>query len=204
MILINLLPHREARREQKKKDFANATAVAAFVGVVIGGLWYGVVEQQLSDQRALNDRITTENEKLDKKIEEVRNLESEIYALKLRRDAVERLQTDRNVPTHLLSELVEYTPDGVRLLTLKQTDTVVAITGLAQTNERISIFLNNFSTKTAWLKKPELIEIQAVSDNKAKDSVKTFKFSVNLILKNPETIGDSVKPAASSAASATS
>lgn len=189
MILINLLPHREARREQKKKDFANATVVAAVVGVVIGGLWYGVVEQQLSDQNLLNDRIKKENEQLDKKIEEVKNLESEIYALKLRRDAVERLQTDRNVTTHLLNELVEYTPDGVRLLTLKQANDVVAITGMAQTNERISVFLNNLATKTRWLIKPELIEIQSAPESKNKETLKTYSFSINLTLKKPEPAG---------------
>lgn len=186
MILINLLPHREARREQKKKDFTTATAGAFFVGAAIAALWYMSAVQAVSDQTARNDRIKEANAVLAKKIEEVKNLEEEIYALKLRRDAVEKLQTDRNMPTQLLNELVEHTPEGVRLLTLKQVDAAVTLTGIAQTNERISVFLNNLSTKTAWLTKPDLVEIQSSLEARNKEQIKLYRFSINLTLKKPE------------------
>jgi len=189
VILINLLPHREARREQKKKEFINATVAAVMGGVVVGALWYASVEQVLSNQTAVNEKIKAENAILDKKIEEVKNLEEEIYALKLRRDAVEKLQTDRNVTTHVLNELVEQTPEGIRLQTLKQTDYVINITGTAQTNERISVLLNNLATKTVWLVKPELIEIQSVVEARGKEQIKLFKFAINLTLKKPDPAG---------------
>ena len=81
--------------------------------------------------------------------------------MRARQKAVEDLQSDRNLPVHLLSELVQQLPDGVYITTLKQTDQTVAMQGMAQSNERVSEMLRNLSNNTPWLSKPELVEIVA-------------------------------------------
>ena len=45
MILINLLPHREEARLKRKRAFFVGLGVAAGVGVLLAGLWYGAVQQ---------------------------------------------------------------------------------------------------------------------------------------------------------------
>ena len=70
-------------------------------------------------------------------------MRAEIEALKARQKAVEDLQTDRNVPVHLLNELVKHTPEGVYLTSIKQSGDVVSVNGVAQTNERVSELLRN-------------------------------------------------------------
>ena len=45
MILINLLPHREEKRRQRKRAFYSGLGLAAVVGLGIGVILYGVVLQ---------------------------------------------------------------------------------------------------------------------------------------------------------------
>ena len=96
-------------------------------------------------------------------IKDIATLRAEIEALKARQKAVEDLQTDRNMPVHLLNELVKQTPEGVYLTAIKQNGQVVPVNGMAQTNERVSEFLRNTAYNSPWLEQPELVEIKAVT-----------------------------------------
>ena len=163
MILINLLPHREAARKRKREAFYAAVAGSAVAGGVIAGaiyLWYAA---QISSQQSKNLVLQTENKRLDGQIKDIANLQSEIAALRARQQAVEDLQADRNMPVHLLNELVIQLPDGVYITSVKQENQMVSVTGTAQSNERVSELLRNLAYKSPWLTKPELIEITAGS-----------------------------------------
>ncbi len=201
MILINLLPHREERRQQRKRAFFAGLLAAVLAGVAIAIIWYTVLSQLTSAQEARNSFLREETTKLDAQIRDIANLRTEIDALNARKKAVEDLQTDRNVPVHLLNELVKQTPEGVYLQTIKQAGNIVSISGQAQTNERVSELLRNTSYNSAWLEKPELIEIKsgtALGPNKEQRRV--FDFLMRVSLKRPP----SAAPAgAASAAPAT-
>jgi type IV pilus assembly protein PilN len=107
--------------------------------------------------------------------------------LKARQRAVEDLQTDRNVPVHLLNELVRQTPEGVYLTAIRQTGQVVAITGTAQTNERVSELIRNTLYNSPWLEKPELVEIKAVALTTAnREQRRLFDFSMRVTLKRQQ------------------
>jgi type IV pilus assembly protein PilN len=100
-------------------------------------------------------------------IKDIATLRAEIEALKARQKAVEGLQTDRNTPVHLLDELVKQTPEGIYLTSVKQNGKVVLVTGMAQTNERVSEFLRNTLYNSPWLERPELVEIKTVTLRRA-------------------------------------
>ena len=106
MILINLLPHREARRQRRKVAFFAGLGVAAVVGLAVVGGWYLVVQQLTSNQQQRNQFLSAEIKKLEVQIKDIATLRAEIESLKARQRAVEDLQIDRNVPVHLLNELV--------------------------------------------------------------------------------------------------
>ena len=184
MILINLLPHREARRRQRKKNFFIALGVSAVAGLLVVGGWFAVLAEMKSIQESRNTFIKTEITRLEAQIKDIATLRSEIEALKARQKAVEDLQLDRNTPVHLLDELVKQTPEGVYLKTVKQTGAVVAVTGVAQTNERVSEFLRNTSYNATWLEKPELVEISATNvGTPGRDARRLYEFSMRLTLK---------------------
>ncbi|MDP2769004.1 MAG: PilN domain-containing protein [Giesbergeria sp.] len=163
MILINLLPHREAARKRRREAFQATMLASVLVGLVIAGAIYWWFQMQIEEQQGKNQFLQSEIKILEGQIKEIATIEEEIAALRARQKAVEDLQSDRNLPVHLLSELVQQLPDGVYITTLKQTDQTVAMQGMAQSNERVSEMLRNLSNNTPWLSKPELVEIVAAN-----------------------------------------
>ncbi len=199
MILINLLPHREEKRRQRKRSFFIGLGACVVGGLAIVGIWYSVLQQMTAAQNSRNTFLKAEITKLDAQIKDIATLRSEIEALKARQKAVEDLQTDRNVPVHLLNELVRQTPEGVYLTSIRQTGQVVAVTGTAQTNERVSELLRNTLYNSPWLEKPELVEIRAATANAAnRDQRRLFEFSMRVTIKRPQS-GPAPAPAASGA-----
>lgn len=187
MILINLLPHREAKRLQRKRAFFVGMGAFALAGVAVGLIWYSVLQQMNEAQQARNQFLQSEIARLDTQIKDIATLRGEIEALKARQKAVEDLQTDRNTPIYLLDELVKQTPEGVYLTSIKQTGQVVAVTGVAQTNERVSEFLRNTLYNSPWLERPELVEIKVATLTAAnREQRRLFDFSMRVNLKRPQ------------------
>jgi type IV pilus assembly protein PilN len=50
---------------------------------------------------------------------------------------------------HLFDELARTTPEGVQLTDLQQTDRTIAITGIAQSNARVSVYMRNLDL-SSW------------------------------------------------------
>jgi len=197
VILINLLPHREEKRRQRKRAFFAGIVGSALVGLLGVGLWYTVLQQMTAAQQSRNDFLQAEIKRLDSQIKDIANLRAEIDALKARQKAVEDLQTDRNTPVYLLNELVKQTPEGVYLTSIKQNGLVVSVTGIAQTNERVSELLRNTLYNSPWLERPELVEIKASNVSTAgRDQRRLFEFQMRVSIKRAQT------PVAAAAASA--
>lgn len=184
MILINLLPHREAARKRRRDVFNISLGTSALVGGLIAGgifLWY---QAQISSQQGKNQMLTSEIKKLEVQIKDIAALEAEIAGLRARQQAVEDLQADRNIPVHLLTELVKQLPDGVYISSMKQENQLVTLGGVAQSNERVSELLRNLANNTPWFAKPELIEIVAGSEAlspREQRRVANFKIRVRLM-----------------------
>ena len=163
MILINLLPHREAARKRRKQLFQTTMLLSFVGGLLIAGLIYTMLQSMIADQQGKNNLLQSEIKVLEKQIVEIAGLENEITALRARQKAVEDLQSDRNLPVHLLHELVAQLPDGVYITSLKQEGQVISMQGMAQSNERVSEMLRNLAENTPWFSKPELTEIVATN-----------------------------------------
>lgn len=161
MILINLLPHREAARKLRRDIFNVSLAVSALVGGLMAGIIFLWFQAQIADQQGKNQMLQSEIKRFDEQIKDIAGLESEIAALRARQKAVEDLQADRNLPVHLLTEVVKQLPDGVYISSLKQEGQSVTLVGTAQSNERVSELLRNLGNNTPWFSKPELVEIVA-------------------------------------------
>ncbi len=198
MILINLLPHREVKRQQRKQAFFAGVAAAAVLGLVVAGVWYMVLQQLMANQVARSQFLKAEIARLDVQIKDIAALKAEIEALKARQKAVEDLQTDRNTPVRLLDELVKQTPEGVYITSIRQTGYQVQVVGVAQTNERVSELLRNLLYNSAWLESPDLVEIRSVNVTApgTKETRRLFEYQLKVRIKQP------VVPAAAAAASA--
>ena len=188
MILINLLPHRELRRKQRKQAFFAGLVGAVLVGVAISALGFVGLQQMTAAQVDRNTYLSAEIKRLEGQIKDISDLKTEIDALKARQKAVEDLQVNRNVPVHLLDELVKQTPEGIYLTSIKQGDNNVVVSGVAQTNERVSEFLRNTANNSQWLDKPDLVEIKAVAlppTAGSRELRRLFEFSLRVGMRVP-------------------
>jgi type IV pilus assembly protein PilN len=206
VILINLLPHREAKRRQRKRAYFAALGGSAVLGLAIAGVWFLALQQLTAAQQARNDFLKAEIARLEVQIKDIATLRAEIDALKARQKAVEDLQTDRNMPVYLLDELVKQTPEGVYLTSVKQTGQLVLVSGMAQTNERVSEFLRNTLYSSPWLERPELVEIKSAAvgpaGGAARDQRRLNEFSMRLTLKRPQSPAAASAPAGVASAAA--
>ena len=186
MILINLLPHREAARKRRKEAFQVTMFLAVGVGLLVAALVYWWFQSRIENQQDRNAYLSSQIAVLDKQIKEIAGLEGEINALRERQKAVEALQANRNLPVHLLNELVRQLPEGVYISSIKQNGLQVEMKGVAQSNERVSEVLRNLSGNTAWFAKPDLKEIVASTVALSpKDQRKVVNFNLSFLLVLP-------------------
>ncbi len=203
MIRINLLPHREEARKRRKEAFGASMVAAVLVGAAIGGLIFLYFQGRISAQQERNEFLRSEIKKLERQIAEIANIETEIARLRARQKAVEDLQSDRNLPVHLLNEVVKQLPDGLYISSLKQQGQEISIQGVAQSNERVSELLRNLADNTPWLSRPSLVEIVAGNLNlSARDQRRVSNFNVGFRLARTAEAEKAMSPAAPPAAGA--
>jgi len=183
---VNLLPYHEARKLARRKKvygILGGAAAGGAVVVLLGGLY---IDSRIDRQVGLNQLLKAENSKMDAQIREVTTLKQDIDALLQRQKAVESLQTQRNRPVQLLEELVRQVPEGVYLTTLKQSGESFTITGIAQSNERVSELLRNIGA-VPWLDHAELGESKSVTmTNNLKEQRRLFDFSMRFAYRAPD------------------
>jgi type IV pilus assembly protein PilN len=200
MILINLLPHREAARKKQKEQFFTQLGLSALLGGIVCGAVFTWYQGQISNQQGRNSFLQSEISKLEAEIKDIASLQREIASLRARQTAVEDLQSDRNLPVHMLDELVKQLPDGIYLRSMKQENQSVLLMGVAQSQERVSELLRNLATNSPWLTKPELVEIVAATvPVSGREQRRVANFTIRATLTRPAPAA-AVAPAAAPAA----
>jgi type IV pilus assembly protein PilN len=166
VIRINLLPHREAKRKERRTYFMIVAFADVIVAVVVVGLVWAYFDQEISTQNQRNDFLKKENAKLDQEIEEIQKLKEETDRLLARKAVIERLQGDRSEPVILLDQLARRVPDGVYLRRIEPCNELqcgpgsIKITGYAQSSARVSTLMRNLDA-SPYMEGSELIEIKA-------------------------------------------
>lgn len=194
-IRLNLLPHREQKRQARKRQFISlmiGVAVLAF-GVVV--LVHLVMAARIDNQQSRNQLLKAEIAKLDQQIKEIDRLREATQALLARKEIVETLQANRTEGVHLLDQIVRVLPDGVYLRSVKQSDRRVTLVGFAQSNARVSTLMRSIES-SSWLERPTLVEIKSVQTPGGKAN----EFTLNLQLRRAAQSQSGATPAQSSPA----
>jgi type IV pilus assembly protein PilN len=177
MVRINLLPHREQKRQARQRQFVSMAIGLAILGIGTIGLGHILIAAQIDNQNGRNKLLTTEIAKLDEQIKEIDRLRDQTQALLARKQVVETLQANRTEAVHLLDQLVRQLPDGVYLKSVKQNGTRVTLVGYAQSNARVSTLMRNVES-SPWLSTPDLVEIRSVALDKQKVNEFTLAMQV--------------------------
>jgi type IV pilus assembly protein PilN len=180
MVRINLLPHREQKRQARQRQFISLAIGLAVLGIAVVGLVHVVIAARIDNQASRNKLLQDEIAKLDEQIKEIDKLREQTQALLARKQIVETLQANRTEAVHLLDQLVRQLPDGLYLKSVKQAGGKVTLVGYAQSNARVSTLMRNIES-SPWLALPELVEIKSVPLEKQKVN----EFTLNLQVKRP-------------------
>ena len=193
MVRVNLLPHREQKRQARQRQFISMAIGLAVLGVAIVGLVHIVIAARIENQNGRNALLKTEIAKLDEQIKEIDKLREQTQALLARKQIVETLQSNRTEAVHLLDQLVRQLPDGLYLKSVKQVATKVTLTGYAQSNARVSTLMRSIES-SPWLTTPELIEIKSVPLDKQKVNEFTLSLQMKRAGGNAGTAAASFRP----------
>jgi len=180
MIRINLLPHRVAKRRQRRQQFYALAGAMVLLGALVGFGVHMIYAGHIESQEARNAFLKEEIGRLDRDIAEIRRLREQIDAMLARKQVIESLQGTRAETVHLFNELAQRLPDGVYLKSARQTGRQVRVVGLAQSNARVSHFMRNVEA-SAFLEQPRLIEAKAVTQ----DSRRLSEFTLDIAIRPP-------------------
>jgi len=183
MTRINLLPWREALRNERKRQFTSIVVGAAFLMLAIIGYVYVHISGNIDDQNLRNSFLEAEIVKVDDRIKEIKELETKKKQLLNRMDVIQNLQTRRPMVVHMLDKLVVALPDGLFLTKFEQAGVELSIEGLAQSNARVSAFMRNLD-ESEWFDSPKLEVIQVQEKNGSRSS----KFTLMVKQLTPEEI----------------
>ena len=165
MARINLLPWREEQRKQKQQEFG----VTAVSSVVIAGLIVLLahfhVNGLIDNQNQRNVYLEGEINILNKRIGRIRELEAMKDNLLARMNVIQELQGSRPESVHLMDELVRTLPDGVHLKKFQQKVKALTMTGIAESNARVSDYMREIDS-SEWITAPRLDVIKTSEANR--------------------------------------
>jgi type IV pilus assembly protein PilN len=163
MANINLLPWREAYKQQKQKEYLGVLGVvAAFSGLIVYGV-SGFYDGQLSNQNSRNNFLMTESKVLDGKIKEIKELTATRVQLIERMELIQDLQGNRPVIVRIFDEIARAVPEDLYFTELSVKDRQVSVKGVARSNNRVAALMRNFD-RSDWFADPALRGVQAVKD----------------------------------------
>ncbi len=162
MIRINLLPHREQARKERRQQFISLAVLTAIVGALIWFVGSTLIGSQIDAQNSSNDFLKREISSLDKEIAEISSLKEQTQSLLARKQVIESLQSNRTETVTVFNELVKQMPEGVFIKLLKQTGNMITFTGISQSNARVSQLMRNLDASPIF-EKPVLQEIKSTS-----------------------------------------
>lgn len=186
MARINLLPWREARREELKRTFLTILGLVAAFAVVLVVLGDRVVNSQIDNQNARNTYISNNIKELDKQVEEIKDLQRKRNQLIDRMRVIQELQGNRPIIVRVLDQLVRTVPDGVFYTAVSAVGSDLTIDGVAESNNRVSSLMRRLDASD-WLRDPNLDAVRAAPG--FGDQANTFDLTVKVDL--PKTDADS-------------
>jgi type IV pilus assembly protein PilN len=177
MIRINLLPHREEKRKERRQQFYVVAGAILLFGLALVFLVHVVNAGHIESQDARNQYFKVKITELDKEIAEIKELRNQIDRLLARKQVIESLQSNRAETVHLFNELALRVPTGVYLTSVRQAGDKITLNGYAQSNARVSLLMTSLND-SPFLQNSEVVKSEASNVN----SRRIYHFEVNVYI----------------------
>jgi len=160
MARINLLPWREERRQEQKREFLVLLGGMAVLGLAVVLVVSQIYASRIDQQRGRNQYLQGHIDELNRQVREIADLERQRRELVDRMKVIQELQGNRPVIVRLFDELVRTLPDGVYYESLQRSRDRVDVQGAAESNNRVSSLMRNFD-RSDWFEQPNLMAVRA-------------------------------------------
>ena len=178
MAHINLLPWREGRRTEHKKNYLTLLTVLALSAIGLMFAAGNVLEKMTDNQNYRNNFIEQQTALLDQQIEKIKNIKKDKEAIEQRMALIEQLESSRNAVPIVLDELVRLVPHGLSFRSFSRQGNLIEVLGVSESNNRLADFMRQLQESTVF-SSGELSSIKA--DTSALEAVSDFKltFTIN-------------------------
>lgn len=175
MAKINLLPWRQAYREEKKREFLGIIFGVGLVAAFGAYIWVSSVQSAIENQNARNQLLNMEITKLDAQVKEISEIKKVRDDLLARIKVITDLEGTRPVIVRYFDELARAIPDGVWVSSVDRKGNVVTVEGIAESYNRVASFMRNLEASD-WYASPNLSSVQAAPEEG--EDASTFKMTV--------------------------
>ncbi|TVS11461.1 MAG: pilus assembly protein PilN [Wenzhouxiangella sp.] len=182
MAKINLLPWREAQRQELQRNFIILLVVVAIVAGALVLAANQAMNAVIEGQEARNNFLRSEIRGLDREIARIEDLERTRDNLISRKNVIERLQENRSLMVHLFNQIAQTVPEGITLNSVRQTGMELTIVGTTESETRVSDYMRRIE-RASWLHTPRLRIIQVESRDARPDQ--PFRFELRALLGSP-------------------
>ena len=159
MARINLLPWREELRKKRQQDFVAGIGAGVLVTGLILVCVYMYIEGMKEYQGRRNTLLQNEIAVLDKRIQEIKDIEDKKNKLLTKIEVIQKLQESRPEVVHLFDELAKTTPEGIYLTKFSQVGGLLTMDGKAESNARVSAYMRAIDN-SPWLNSSVLTVIK--------------------------------------------
>ncbi len=150
MMRLNLLPWREQRRKELDQRLMRRAGIA-WIGVLVVLLYAHLqLASIISHQRAQNSYLQQQIALMNTKIQKIAAIKKARAALLARMRVIQTLQMDRMQIVHIFNNLASAVPAGIYLTSFGQAKATFTISGVAQSNERVSQFMRNLARSRSF------------------------------------------------------
>ncbi len=181
MLEINLLPVREARRQEDLRQLM--TQAALMLLLISTGI--GFVHSKTSEEIAFsNARIQQMQRDIDQykpQLDQVAKYRIHKSELESKINVIEELDRARSGPVRVLSELAERVPERLWLTSLSTKGKVILMEGRSLDNDLVAVFLRALS-ESEYFDEVDLDRTELAAD---KGGLRLVNFSIRAVLVDP-------------------
>ncbi|MFT7387285.1 MAG: type IV pilus assembly protein PilN [Candidatus Endobugula sp.] len=158
MANINLLPWRDEYRQEKKREFFSTFFLLIVLSGLVGYVWFKYVDNQVANQKVRNTLLINEISLLDLRVGKITKLKAQRKELEARTEVIQGLQNRRPLIVYYFDHMVKALPDGVYFKRISKKENVYTITGIAESNSRVSSLMRSLDN-SSFFAAPNLMNV---------------------------------------------
>ncbi len=177
MIRISLIPYREARRQKRFQAIVTAWGIVAVLGLGTAFWVDSLMTDRIKALKAQEIENTATIASLDRRLGEIKDIESKKKKIQDRMSAIRDLNQLRVLLIHVLDEVTNTIPEKIWLTRLETKQNSLRLTGLAQSNALVADFMQRMESSPYFAN----IELAQVTQVVMKgDKLKSFSLDLHI------------------------